>query len=243
MAVNFQPIYVLASGGERAFEQVNVTTNNIANVNTTGFKKIVMLELSQKIPENEGQKKELLVFPRFKDTVVITSQGGLKRTDNPLDVAIQGKGFFTVETPNGVMLTRNGHFFFNKDGFLVDPNGNYVLNNAGFRISLNTEQKIGANIYINQQGQIFQDNREVGKIGVVNYEEVKPVGDGYYRPAGAKIPVDDYQILQGFLEDSNVNIVEEMVQLINHQRRMEMYSNLMKGLDNIEQKTNDIGRA
>jgi len=243
MAVNFQPIYVLASGGERSLEQIDNTTNNLANINTSGFKKIVMRELSQKIPENEGQKGELLVFPRFKDTVVITSQGGLKRTDSPLDVAIQGKGYFQVEAPNGVMLTRNGHFFFNKDGFLVDANGNFVLNNAGVKIALNTDQRIKTNIHINEEGQIFQDNVEIGRLGIVDYESIKPVGNGYYKPDGKQVPANNYQILQGFLEDSNVNPIEEMTQLITHQRRMEMYGNLMKSLDNIEQKTNEIGKA
>lgn len=242
MAINFQPIYVLASGGERALEQIDNTTNNLANVNTAGFKKIVMRELSQKIPQNKEQKGDLLVFPRFKDTVVITTQGGLRKTDNPLDVAIQGKGYFQVETPNGIMLTRNGHFFFNKDGYLVDENGNYVLNNAGVKIALNPDQRIGTNIYINQEGQIFQDNQEIGRLGIVNYEKVKPVGYTYYKPDGNQIDAE-YTILQGFLEDSNVNPIEEMTQLITHQRRMEIYGNLMKGLDNIEQKTNEIGRA
>jgi len=242
MAVNFQPIYVLASGGKRALEQIDNTTNNLANVNTAGFKKLVVREMSQKIPQNKGQKGDLLVFPRFKDSVVITTQGGLRKTDNPLDVAIQGKGYFQVLTPNGVMLTRNGHFFFDNNGFLVDANGNYVLNNAGVKIKLNPNQRIGTNIYINQEGQIFQDNQEIGTIGIVNYEKIKPVGYTYYKPDGRKINAE-YSILQGFLEDSNVNPIEEMVSLINHQRRMEIYGNLIKGLDNIEQKTNDIGRA
>ncbi|RUM50481.1 MAG: flagellar biosynthesis protein FlgF [Hydrogenothermus sp.] len=242
MAINFQPIYVLASGGERALEQIDNTTNNLANVNTSGFKKLIVRELSQKIPQNKGQKGDLLVFPRFKDTVVITTQGGLRKTDNPLDVAIQGKGYFQVETPNGVMLTRNGHFFFDKNGFLVDENGNYVLNNSGSRIALNTEQRIGTNIYINQKGQIFQDNQEIGTLGIVNYEKIKPVGYTYYKPDGNQIEAE-YTILQGFLEDANVNPIEEMTNLITHQRRMDIYGNLIKGLDNIEQKTNEIGRA
>lgn len=242
MAINFQPIYVLASGGERALEQIDNTTNNLANIDTSGFKKLIVRELSQKVPQNKGQKGNLLVFPRFKDTVVITTQGGLRKTDNPLDVAIQGKGFFQVETPNGVMLTRNGHFFFDKNGFLVDENGNYVLNNAGFRIALNTEQRIGTNIYINQKGQIFQGNEEIGTLSIVNYEKIKPVGYTYYKPDGNQIE-SEYTLLQGFLENANVNPIEEMVNLITNQRRMEIYGNLMKGLDNIEQKTNEIGRA
>lgn len=242
MAINFQPIYVLASGGERALEQIDNTTNNIANVNTSGFKKLIVRELSQEIPQNKGQKGDLLVFPRFKDTVVITMQGGLRKTDNPLDVTIQGKGYFQVETPNGVMLTRNGHFFFDKNGFLVDENDNYVLNNAGVRIALNTEQRIGTNIYINPKGQIFQDNQQIGTLGIVNYEKIKPVGYTYYEPDGNQIEAE-YTILQGFLEDANVNPIEEMTNLISHQRRMDIYGNLIKGLDNIEQKTNEIGRA
>jgi Flagella basal body rod protein. len=74
MAINFQPIYILASGGERATEQLDTTTNNIANSNTPGFKKLLLREMSQKIPENKGKVGDLLVFPRFMDSPVLNFQ-------------------------------------------------------------------------------------------------------------------------------------------------------------------------
>lgn len=81
------------------------------------LKKILMREMSQKIPENVGQTGDLLVFPRFRDTPVINNQGALIKTDNPLDVAIEGEGFFNVETNVERFYTRNGHFSINNEVF------------------------------------------------------------------------------------------------------------------------------
>jgi flagellar basal-body rod protein FlgG len=238
MGINFEPIYVLASGGKRALEQLDTITNNLSNVDTPGFKKLILKEMSQKIVDNPGQTKELFVFPRFEGTPVVLSQGMLRKTDNPLDVAIDGDGFFQIRFKNQIMLTRNGHFKLDKDGTLVDVNSNPVLDTNGNTIKLNPNQ----NITITQDGSIYQNNQLVGKLSVVNYESVKPLGESYYIPDG-KQKNSDYKIQQGFLENANVNPIESMVELINAQRRMEMYGNLMKSLDNLEQKSVEIGRA
>ncbi|WP_457624834.1 flagellar hook-basal body protein [Persephonella sp.] len=241
MALNFQPIYILASGGERALEKLNVVTNNLANVNTPGFKKLLLREMSQYLPENKGDSSHLFVFPRFNDTPVINTQGNLIKTDAPFDLAIFGKGFFGIETPNGIKYTRNGHFLRNGEGFLVDSNGNYLLNEQGKRIQITDITKP---VNILKDGTVYSGNEPVGKIMIKDFSSVRPDSESYYIPdANAREIPPEYQIKQGYLEQSNVNGIEAMIELINAQRRFEIYGNLMRSLDQMEQKSNEIGRA
>lgn len=238
MSVNFQSLYVLASGGERAFEQLNTISNNIANVNTPGFKKILLKEMSQKIPDNPRQSKELFIFPRFEDTPVVLSQGSIRKTDNPLDLAINGDGFFKVKVGNKFILTRNGHFHIDKDGYLVDTNYNYVLDKQDKKIKLDPTK----DITILENGDIYQEGNLVASLNILNFDSVKPIGSSYYTPNGN--PKDaNFKVLQGFLENSNVNPIKSMVELINAQRRMEMYGTMMRSLDSLQQKSNEIGKA
>ena len=243
MALNFQPIYVLASGGERALEQLNTVANNVANIKTPGFKKLILREMSQYIPENKGDTAHLFVFPRFNDTPVINTQGNLIKTENPLDFAIFGEGYFTVETPNGIKYTRNGHFLINGDGYLVDSNGNYILNQDNKRIKIDT---VNQKINVLNDGTIYVGQSIVGKFMIKNFTAVKPDSESYYVPDlqknGQEIPAK-YVLKQGYLEQSNVSGIEAMIDLINAQRRFEMYGNLMRSLDQMEQKSNEIGRA
>ncbi len=239
MGLNFQPIYILASGAERAKDRLDTTTNNLANVNTPGFKKIILREMSQKIQNNPGDSKEIFTFVRFNDTPVILQQGSLRKTDRTLDFAIQGDGFFVVKDSGGnQLLTRNGHFFINKDGLLVDQNGNAVLDENGNQIVLSSDKDIS----VTNDGSIYQKNQLIAKLQVVGYQSVSPVGNSYYQPIGAKKQVA-FKIYQGFLENSNVSAIKEMIELIEANRRFDMYGNLMKSLDQLEQKMHEIGRA
>jgi flagellar basal-body rod protein FlgG len=238
MAVNIQPMYVLAAGGERALDQLNNVTNNLSNVNTPGFKKLLIKEMSQKIPENKGKAGDLLVFPRFEKSSVIQNQGSIKDTGRNLDFAIFGEGYFQIETPSGQFLTRNGHFSVSPDGFLVDQNGGYVLDQNKKRIPIDGTKPIN----VTKEGEIYQEGSIVAKLGVVQFDNIKPVGNSYYSPSGNQKEAK-FSILQGHLENSNVNAIESMVELINSQRRFEMYGNLLRSLDQIEQRSNEIGKA
>ena len=238
MALTVQPLYVLAAGSERAKEQLNIVTNNIANVNTPGFKRVLMEEFSQHIPKNRGDSYNLLIFPRFKQTDVVLEQGALKKTGNPLDVALKGRGFFAVKTKAGEVYTRNGHFFIGPDGKLVDANGNPVLDISGGEIVLSGESKVT----ITEDGVVYDGDRKVGVLKVVDFSSVKPLGNSYYRGIGRPMATDA-AVLQGYLEDSNVNPVKEMVKLIEAQRRFEIYGNLIRGLDQLNLKSNEIGKV
>ncbi len=239
MAINFQPIYILASGAERAKDNLDTVSNNLANINTPGFKKLILREMTQNIPDNPGDSKELFNFVRFNDTPVILNQGSLKETKRQLDLAITGDGFFVIKDNAGnTFLTRNGHFFLDKSGTLVDQNGNQILDENGNPITVDPSKKI----LVTKDGTIYQDNNLVAKLQIVNYQSVSPVGSSYYQPSGSQI-ASSYQIHQGFLENSNVNGIKEMIDLIQANRRFDIYGNLIRALDQLEQKTHEIGRA
>ena len=238
MALNLQSIYVLASGSSRAMEQLDTITNNIANVNTTGFKKLLLKEMSQRIDKNRGDSNHLFVFSRFEDTPVILEQGSLRKTENSLDFAIEGDGFFQIEVKGEKLLTRNGHFFINSENILVDSNGNPVLDDAGKKIEVDAKYPIN----VGPNGAIFQKGEEIAKLKIIDFDSVKAYGKSYYIGNGNEKKAK-YLIRQGFLESSNVNPIKEMSEMIISQRRFEIYSNLIRSLDAIEQKTNEIGRA
>ena len=238
MALTVQPLYVLAAGGERAKEQLDIITNNIANVDTPGFKRIMMEEFSQHIPNNRGDSYNLLVFPRFKQTDVILTQGSLRKTGNPLDVALKGSGFFAVRTRAGEVYTRNGHFFLDSNGRLVDQNGNPVLDISGREIVLTSE----TGVTITEDGVVYDGDRKAGVLKIVDFASVKPLGNSYYQGFGQP-QATDAAVLQGYLEDSNVNPVKEMVELIEAQRRFEIYGNLIRSLDQMNLRSNEIGKV
>ncbi len=237
MALDMQSIYLLASGGSRAMEQLDTTTNNIANVDTTGFKKMMIEEMSQRIDQNGLDSNHLFVFPRFKQSLIFEEQGALKQTGVPLDLAIEGKGFFVIQKGTQQLLSRDGHFFISPDGFLVNKDGNRVLDKEGQPIALENNQ-----VTITSDGKIYQQGEEVASFQIVDYDKVTPVGANYYQPSGAKRAAK-FTLYQGYLESSNVNPVLEMTSLITAQRRFEIYNNLIKSIDQLNQKTNEIAKA
>ncbi len=238
MALDLQSIYVLASGGSRAMEQLDTTTNNIANANTSGFKKLLIEQMSQRLDENGSDSNHLLVFPRFKQTLLDLSQGPLRQTGAPLDLAIDGKGYFVVQRQNETLLTRDGHFLLDSDGYLVDSSGNKLLDIQNKPIQLKSQK----DITITQEGFIYQEGKKVAALQIKDFAKVTPVGDTYYRPAGAA-QAGEYKVHQGFLEGSNINPVLEMTSLITAQRKFEIYNNIIKSIDQLNQKTNEIGKA
>ncbi len=238
MAINLQPMYILASGGSRAMEQLDIQSNNLSNVSTPGFKKILMEEMSQGVPDNKGDASDLFVFPRFEGTRVDSAQGALKHTENPLDFAIFGNGFFMAEGEGGPMLTRNGHFAINNAGHLVDVNGNSILDDKGKTVVLDPQVPFS----IEDDGTLFQEGEVAARLGIKEYESVSAFGDSYYKPSGKEVEAE-YKLKQGFLESSNINATKAMVDLMEAQRRFDIYGNLIRSLDQLEQKTVELGRA
>jgi flagellar basal-body rod protein FlgG len=175
------------------------------------------------------------------EVYTIHEQGSLMRTENPFDVAMEGNGFFTVITERGERYTRNGAFTLNKDGILVTHNGLPVLGQNGiiklqknnFMINERGEILVNSALSLNPDDMIglTQNNWEqpvvIDKLKIVDFEnirELKKEGESLYHEtqySGPALPAEEYKVIQGFLEKSNVNAVREMVDMIEVQRSYE----------------------
>jgi len=175
------------------------------------------------------------------EVYTIYEQGSLMRTENPFDMAMEGNGFFTVMTERGERYTRNGAFTLNKDGILVTHNGLPVLGQNGiiklqknnFMINERGEILVNSALSLNPDDMIglTQNNWEqpvvIDKLKIVDFEnirELKKEGESLYHEteySGPALPAEEYKVIQGFLEKSNVNAVREMVDMIEVQRSYE----------------------
>jgi len=229
--------------------RLDIIVNNLANVNTIGYKKdklafedVLLHYAHDFLDPNLGIKggvrwpeKDLLTQPRIGEKRIDFSQGDLRKTGNPLDLAIGGKGFFKVNTPGGILYTRAGNFILDEKGFIVTPHG-YQLVGKGGPIQLPKRGKIT----ITQDGNIFVGNQKIETIDVVDFSDrstLTKVGENLYKNKGNKpeIPVTNTKIYQGFLEGSNVQVVKEMVKMIETLRT---YEAIQKSMTN----TNDEDR-
>jgi flagellar basal-body rod protein FlgG len=242
MAVDYQPIYLLASGMLLQERKLGVTTNNLANIDTTAFKRDLIAAQSwyadsgnlDPSPSSQTPSRNF-VYPIVGELVTDLSQGSLRHTGNPFDLAIEGEGFFAVRTPEGIAFTRRGDFRFDVDGYLVDPNGFRLLDNGMNEILLDFGETV-----IDAEGNIYVDGILQATIGVWNLDQ--PLKEGKDLYTGTPSPATNYKIRQGFLEMSNVNGVQEMVRLIELTRAHEIYSRLVRAMDEVQEKVNTLAR-
>jgi flagellar basal-body rod protein FlgG len=240
---------------------VNSIANNLANVNTTGFKRD-MLSFEDTFamyahdyimePVVNLRSKKLFPEPQHLARTRIASaqtdfeQGSLKVTGGPLDVAISGNGFFKVRTQQGDFYTRNGHFRLTSDGMLITEQGFPVLGNDA-EITLPEGVQ---NFTIAENGDIYGDGVMMGSIDLVEVDNplgLEKLGSNMYRPrigaAIEEIESNSYMV-QGFLEIANVNPVYEMVNMIEAQRQFEAYAKVMQTAEAIDKEAiNRVGRA
>ncbi len=262
-------IYTALSGGIAKQHEIEILANNLANANTPGFKRDsgtfneYLTELRR--PDTvEGVQREITAatllegrpqgdksFVEMDGIYTSHGQGGLKRTGTPLDVAIEGKGFFEVLSPSGVRYTRQGNFSLSKDGVLVMSNGFPVLAKG---IGAAPEQRIirlaqGAGpVEFSPNGEIRQRGEAVGSLAIVEFQEsqwLEKVGNSYFRNTDEKnLKVEtSSQLHQGFIENSNVNAVHEMTRLIEATRAYESHMQAIKTYQEIDGRSvNEIAR-
>lgn len=170
-------------------------------------------------------------------------QGSVEPTGNNLDLAIEGKGFFTIEAPQGERYTRNGEFTRSADGYLVTAEGYKVMGDNG-EIKLD-----GNNITINEKGEVHSDGDLVDKLKLVdfqNYDMLQKEGDALLKTADASAPDVQFEgaVQQGSLESSNVNSVKEMVEMLTVLRAYEANQKVIKIHDELlGRSVNDIGKV
>ncbi len=224
-------------------------SNNLANVSTTGYKKmLVSFESILKSEQQVGDAKGIN-YNRINKSVTDFSPGPIKETGNTFDLAIHDAGFFKVLGPDGPLYTRNGSFTQGTNGTLVTKNGYPVLNENDTPIEIATDSSY--RISINRYGTISAldnlGNREdIGRIAIVDVDDpakLKRRENNTFEAAdGAQeIPLEEPHIVSGSLEVSNVNMVDEMTRMINGHRLYETYHKVLKGYSSISEKQEDLG--
>jgi flagellar basal-body rod protein FlgG len=230
----------------------NVISNNLANVNTPGFKKdyasivsfpetLVYASESQS-PSNTGYGLvgKMGFGVGIGQTGYIMSNGVLRSTGNPLNVALSGNGFFAVKTDEGERYTRNGSFSKDAYGRLADSEGNLVLGEKG-TISVN-----GKEVSIDVSGRIKVDGKYVDTLKVRSFDRgaLTKIGGNLFSASAAGAVTKDLSINQGYLEESNVDSSEEMVEMVQVLRTYETNQKVLKTQDEILSKAvNEVGRV
>ncbi|MCA3326525.1 MAG: flagellar basal-body rod protein FlgF [Roseomonas sp.] len=222
------PGYILLSRLSLQERSTQALAHNIANADTPGFRAMrpifgqVMVSLrgAGSMPGDSSMS-----FPQDRATWRDMSQGSLQNTGNPLDVAIDGDGFFVVETPQGERYTRAGRFSIGANGRLVDQEGNAVLDSRGRPISFSAQD---TQIEITKSGTIQSENGEIAKLRVVRFERPQNLMAEGNRLFDAKnevpLPVEESRMLQGMLEGSNISPVLEITRLTAEMREFQYAS-------------------
>lgn len=231
--------------------RMSAIANNLANVNTTAYKKdtmafhdvftryahdyVVSTETHLRGKEMFPRPK-IMAKPRLADQTVDFSQGSLQKTGNQLDFALSGEGFFKVQAGDGTLYTRAGNFLVDNGGTLVTQQGEPVLVDGGPLVL-----PPGAKLTSNQSGELFIDGQPAGSFDLVTFENLRDlerIGGNKYRAAedAAETPPEDLSLEQGYVEKGNVEVVTEMVEMIETQRAFEMYSKVLTGTDQLDRK-------
>lgn len=228
----------LALQAQRVLQRrLETAANNMANVTTAGFKADIVLQEETNVrPARDSERPHDLRFVRDVGVARDFAAGPLQTTGNPLDLAIQGEGFFVVQGTNGPLYTRDGTFALSANGTLVTQDGSPVLNQGGAPIVLDPR---GERPEIGPNGAIRVGGVEVGRIGLVSFAEpgrLAKVGDNRF-DAGDEAPVAaEGAIVQGAIERSNVNAVTQLTQLLEISRAYESASRVVRQGDELRQR-------
>ena len=202
-------IYIALSRQNTLFRDMEVSATNLANVTTPGYSAEKLLFSDYLNKDNNRKDAYANDVSDYRDL----SQGSVHMTENPLDMAITGPGYFMVETPFGTRYTKAGNFQINADGTLMTTQGYPVLGGDGGRITIPAGTK---KVDINGAGQITADGNDVGEVGISefkNEQAMTRLGDSLYNTKEAATPAENSRIVQGGLQSSNVNPISELVRV------------------------------
>ncbi len=230
---------IAAQGAFRQQTRIDhLIANNLSNVQTAGFKREVPV-FNNVLSQAQGRFRSIPNNPVGISFV----QGIIQKTGNDLDLAIEGEGFFKVETPNGVRYTRSGNFSLNKDQVLINSNGFPVMGQSG-KITLT-----GNKITVGGDGSVAVDGNAVDQIAVVSFPELNVLDkEGHTlmktENTDKEMAAGQSRVVQGALEASNVNPVEEMINLMDSFRTYESCLKIIQADDSMDSKAvNEVGKV
>lgn len=256
-------LYTAWTGLRNEEKRMDVVTNNMANADTTGYKKVDVTaqsfdrQLAVKINDaTEGVDLVrgiggVTLGVKIGETYYDMTQGNFRQTEDLYNFALSGKGFFTISTTDKsgtehIRYTRDGDFTVTRDGYLVTKDGDYVLGDGGNRIQIPNANLV--DISVNEMGEIYSGNTYVSTLQVVDFEDynfLSSYGENMYEAVdGATIIDADATVNQGYLEMSNVNMVTEMVDMIAITRAYETNQKMIQTVDQtLDKVVNNIGNV
>ncbi|MEW6081633.1 MAG: flagellar basal-body rod protein FlgF [Bacillota bacterium] len=243
-------IYFSARGMIAEKQRLDMSSNNLANAQTSGFKREFPLFSSSgqvdiwRVNDTPGvtllsRGAGPLPAPvgfmttgsRLEGSLTDHSQGGLVETGNPLDLALEGPGYFAVETPGGVRYTRSGAFVMDGAGYLVTSQGFRVLGESG---PLRMQQ---GEVSVDKEGNVRSGNTQIGRFHTVDFQDplgLERQGDSLFAATERSGPATlarDARVRQGYLEGANVNALKEMVEIITIMRAYESNQKALQAQD------------
>ena len=249
-------VYTAGSGMIAEGYRTDTIANNIANADTVGYKKDINItkefnnELIKRINDQADQGEKPVIgrmgFGVINDENFVNhAAGSMKTTGNSLDVAIEGNGYFTIETPQGLRYTRAGNFTLNSNQEVVTAEGHRVLG-AGNVPLVKIDDELP--ITISKDGTVYNGDQEIGLLAIVDFENKnllkKQAGTMFVAPDNANQLPFTGRLHQGALEASNINVVQEMVNLISSYRAYEINSKAVQSQDQITDRAiNDVAKG
>jgi flagellar basal-body rod protein FlgF len=219
-------LYVSLSGQVALERRLDAIANNVANMNTAGYRADGVTFSAELVKAGDQQ----VAFASPGTTFISRAPGALSKTGNPLDLAIEGDGWFAIQTPNGIAYTRDGRMQLTETGALQTVNGFQVLDAGGAPIGLDAN---GSAPTISADGMITQDGKQVSAIGLFSIPKdanlIRTVNSGVI-PDKPPTPILDFTqngVAQGSIEGSNVNPIMEMTKLIEVTRTFDSISAAM----------------
>ena len=254
-------LYTAYTGMRNEQYRMDIMSNNLANADTTGFKKegstsqaysdvmAVKIKDWTETPNTPKKLGNMSLGVKIGETYTDFSQGSFRTTENTFDLAIGGKGFFNIEFTNkagetSTKYTRDGGFTITKDGYLVTKDGDYVLGENG-RIQLSTTA--GSTVF-DRAGNIFQDDRLVASLKLSDFEDTNYLthyGETMWdaTEGAVEIEPEKAEVFQGFLEMSNASVVKEMVNMITISRQYESNQKMLTTFDETLEKTMTLSKV
>lgn len=252
-------LYTAYTGMVNQQNRMDVLTNNLANSATTGYKKegstsqsfdsVLAYKIKDTTYAARAQKIGTMnLGVKIGENYTNYEQGTFRSTGNMYDLALSGPGFFALEFTNkagatSTKYTRDGSFTLNTQGYLVNKDGNFLLNSEGRRIQLNPMTDAS----VDEMGRIYQNGNVVTRVGLTDfadYNYLEHYGENYYEPVeGATTKAATAMVNSGYLEMSNVQVVNEMVELISVTRAYESNQKVVQTIDSsLEIAANQLGK-
>ena len=233
----YKGAYIALTGAIPKQAEMDIIAHNLANVNTAGFKKdsVTFKEYLTTVVDTSIRDEIMTPGENYSVTTDFSS-GPVVKSGNPLDLAIAGEGFFALE---GNQYTRGGNFKISTDGFLVTQNNIKVLGSGG---PISVE---GGRIEILSSGEVFVDNASAGILKVVDFNDKSVLKrlDASTFSADKAGEASTSQVMQGYIESSNVEAIREMVKMMTVLREFESYQKIIRSFDEASDKVvNEMGR-